>query len=162
MQIFRMILIALMTVLAVQLAWAGMHKDLPPPKGAALWTYITDINPYEDWAAFPGYEGMYEGKSPHGAFLKLYANEIAVRAAEQGKTLPDGAILVKENYADDRETLAAVTPMYKVEGYNPSAGDWFWAKYGPDGKVMAEGKVQGCIECHSAKADQDYFFSQPR
>jgi len=25
------------------------------------------------------------------------------------------------------------TVMYKVEGYNPDAGDWFWVKYSPQG-----------------------------
>ena len=23
----------------------------------------------------------------------------------------------------------AITPMYKSSGYNPDAGDWFWAEY---------------------------------
>lgn len=148
--------------LAVQIVWAGMHGKMPPADGEKLWSYITEENPYLQWEPFPGYKGMYEGKSPHGAFLKLYANDIAVNAADQGRPLPHGAILVKENYAEDRKTLAAVTPMYKVEEYNPAAGDWFWAKYGPEGKVLAEGKVEGCIKCHSVKKDQDYIFSQPR
>ena len=153
---------ALASMLAIQLAWAGMHGKMPAPDGEELWSYIAETHDYKDWAPFPGWEGMYEGKSPHGAYLRLYANDIAVQAAKEGKPMPDRAILVKENYAEDRETLAAVTPMYKVEGYNPEAGDWFWAKYGPDGKIMAEGKVDGCIKCHSVKKSQDYIFSQPR
>ena len=32
--------------------------------------------------------------------------------------------------------------MYKVEGYNPAAGDWFWAEYGSDGSVRKAGRVQ--------------------
>jgi hypothetical protein len=30
--------------------------------------------------------------------------------------------------------------VYKVKGYNPDAGDWFWAKYGPGipGKAAAD------------------------
>jgi hypothetical protein len=153
---------ALASLLAIQIAWADMHGKMPAPGGEELWSYIAETHDYKEWSSFPGWEGMYEGKSPHGAYLKLYANDIAVKAAEQGMPLPDRAILVKENYAEDRETLAAVTPMYKVEGYNPEAGDWFWAKYGPDGKIMAEGKVDGCIKCHSVKKNQDYIFSQPR
>lgn len=152
----------LAALIVIQVASAAMHKGMPPADGKAFWTYITETEPYQEWAPFPGYEGMYEGKSPHGAYLKLYANEIAVQAAKQGNPLPAGSILVKENYAKDQKTLAAVTPMYKIDGYNPSAGDWFWAKYGPEGKVMAEGKVNSCIQCHSEKEKQDYIFSQPR
>lgn len=49
--------------------------------------------------------------------------------------------------------------MYKVDGYNSSAGDWFWAKYGTDGKIMSEGKVDGCINCHTKVKQKDYLFS---
>lgn len=153
---------AIAAVFAVQLVSAGMHGEMPPADGERLWDYITEENPYKDWEPFPGYEEMYEGKSPHGDYLRLYANDIAVKAAKQGEPMPDRAILVKENYAEDRQTLMAVTPMYRIQGYNPQAGDWFWVKYGPDGKIAAEGKVEGCIKCHTVKKDQDYIFSQPR
>jgi LPXTG-motif cell wall-anchored protein len=43
--------------------------------------------------------------------------------------------------------------MYKVEGYNPEGGDWFWAKYQPDGSVDAAGKVASCAGCHLGIAD---------
>jgi hypothetical protein len=153
---------ALAGLLVLQVAWASMHEEMPPADGEKLWRYITETHPYEQWSFYPGHEGMYEGTSPHGAYLKLYANDIAMDAARQGNPMPAGAILVKENYAEDRETLAAVTPMYKVEGYNPEAGNWFWAKYGPKGKIEAEGKVEGCIKCHSQREDRDYIFSQPK
>jgi hypothetical protein len=54
----------------------------------------------------------------------------------------------------------AVTPMYKVKGYNPEAGDWFWGKYGPDGKIMASGKVKGCINCHGVQKAKDWIFTE--
>ena len=139
---------ALLLVIALSVAWTKAGEDLPPAEAEAFWTYITQTHPYTEWEFWPGYEGIYPGKSPHGAYLKLYANDIAIDAAKAGKDMPYGAILVKENYSKDEETLMAVTPMYKVEGYNPEAGDWYWVKYGPDGKAAAEGKVQGCIDCH--------------
>ena len=137
-------------------------SSLPSPEAKTFWTYIDQVNPYTEWNYFPGYEGMYPGKSPHGAYLKLYANEAAYRAAKNGEKMPDGAILVKENYAKDKETLAAITPMYKVKGYNPTAGNWFWAKYGPDGKAAVSGKVDSCIKCHNAAKGNDYLFTKPR
>jgi len=141
---------------------AAMSHKLPDPDGTALWKFISETSPYEKWAYWPGYEGIYPGKSPHGDYLKLYANDIAIQAAKKGKPMPEGAILVKENYGKDKETLMAITPMYKVKGYNPDDGNWFWAKYKKDGSVDASGKVEGCIKCHRQVKTNDYIFSEPK
>ncbi len=146
----------------IQVVAADMPEFLPPPDGEALWAYISEANPYLGWGMWPGYPGIYPGKSPHGAYLKLYANSLALKAAREGKPMPYGAILAKENYGKDQKTLMAITPMYKVKGYNPEAGDWFWVKYGPHGKVLAEGKVKGCIDCHNFKKAQDFIFTRPK
>ena len=133
--------------------------DMPEPEAEAFWKYISSENPYTEWDHWPGFEEMYEGQSPHGAYLKLYVNKNAETAIQDGKKMmPEHAIIVKENYNKDKE-LVAITPMYKVEGYNPDAGNWFWAKYGTDGKVMAAGKVTSCIECHKKAMQDDYLFT---
>ena len=144
------------------LALASVTKVDVPAEDKAFWEYITKANPYTKWPMMPGWEEMYEGKSPHGAFLKLYLNQPALKAVMAGQPMPPGSILVKENYGQDKKTLMAVTPMYRVKGYNPDGGDWFWGKYGPDGKVMAAGKVEGCINCHSAVKEADWIFTKPR
>ena len=138
----------------------GAGGELLSPDGAKLWTYIITTDPYLGWGYWPGHYGIYPGKSPHGAFLKIYAYGIALKAAREGKPMPYGAILVKENYGKDKRTLMAVTPMYKVKGYDPEAGDWFWGKYGPDGKIMASGKVKGCINCHGVQKTKDWIFTE--
>lgn len=143
-------------------ATAFAAEEMPPAEANAFWTYITKTSPYTEWSYLPGHEGMYPGKSPHGAFLKVYVNDVAMKAAEEGQPMPAGSIIVKENYGEDRKTLMAVTPMYKVEGYNPEAGDWFWGKYGPDGSVMAAGKVDGCIKCHGVQKDKDWRFLEAK
>ncbi|MBW1895483.1 MAG: cytochrome P460 family protein, partial [Deltaproteobacteria bacterium] len=81
-------------------------------------------------------------------------------AAREGKPMPYGAILVKENYGKDKTTLMAVTPMYKIKGFDPEAGDWFWAKYDANGKVLKEGQVTGCISCHQARKAADWIFTE--
>ena len=134
----------------------------PAADGKAFWTYITETNPYAKWGNWPGYEEMYPGKSPHGKYLKLYANDLAIKAAKEGSAMPNGAIVIKENYGEDQKTLMAITPMYKVEAYNPEGGDWFWAKYGAEGEIMKEGKVGGCINCHRAMEDKDWLFTEPK
>jgi hypothetical protein len=58
--------------------------------------------------------------------------------------------------------------MYKTNGYNPKAGDWYWVKYNPDGSVaskstdagdvMLSGRVNGCINCHGDADGGDFVF----
>jgi hypothetical protein len=159
--VFAVIFIVGFAVLALQnKAYTG--GGMPSPDADALWSYITETHDYTEWKFFPGYEGMYPGQSPHGAFLKLYANDAAYRAAKNGEPMPDGAILVKENYGKNKSTLMAITPMYKASGYNPAAGDWFWAKYSPDGKAAAAGKVDSCISCHDSMGGGDYVVTEPK
>lgn len=153
---------SLLVVLVLVPIIVGAAGKLPSPDGAKFWTYITETNPYSGWGYWPGHYGIYPGKTPHGAFLKLYANGIALKAAREGRPMPEGAILVKENYAKDKKTLMAVTPMYKVKGYNPEGGDWFWGKYGPDGKITASGKVKGCINCHGVQKTSDWIFTEAK
>ena len=131
------------------------------PSGAALWDYLMAVNYAKSWSMWPGKSPFYPGAQPHGSLLVTYVNDSTYRAIEGKKgVLPDGAIVVKENYTPDKKP-AGLTVMYKVKDYNPEAGDWFWAMYQPDGKIQAEGKVQMCIDCHGAKKDNDYIMTAP-
>ena len=161
MKIHLIVIFTLMSLVACAGYQPGGEK-LPPTDAKEVWSYITQTNPFKSWGHWPGYDDIYPGKSPHGAYLKLYANPAALKAAREGKPMPDGAIIVKENYGKDKTTLMAVTPMYRVKGYNPEGGDWFWGKYGPDGTVQAAGKPKGCIECHGVQKANDWLFTQPR
>jgi hypothetical protein len=143
-------------------AWAAQHKGdsakMPEPKAEALWSYL-EKQEYESWPLWPGKEKLYEGTRPHGALLTTYVNQPALEAIEnEAGEMPPGAIVVKENYKPD-ETLAAVTVMYKSKGFDSEHNDWFWLKREADGTVVASGKVQSCIACHSRKADNDYLFT---
>jgi len=137
-------------------------ENLPSADGEKFWTYISKTNPYKSWGMWPGHERMYPGHSPHGAYVKLYANDIALKAAKAGKPMPYGAILVKENYSKDQKTLMVITPMYKVKGFNPGGDDWFWAKYSTYGTPMQVGKVGGCMNCHSVQKSRDWIFTEPK
>ncbi len=134
----------------------------PPPEPDEFWKYIARTNDYTQWRHWPGYEEKYPGTTPRGAWVELYANDAAIEAVKAGKDImPYGAILVKENYARDKETLLSVTPMYKVRGYNSKANDWFWAEYSPEGKPRACGRVQSCIRCHEASV-HDFRYTRPK
>lgn len=162
MKKYVLFVVSMFLVLVFVPAMLGAGGKLPPPDGGKFWTYITETEPYLGWGYWPRHYGIYPGKSPHGAFLKIYANGIALKAAREGKPMPYGAIIVKENYGKDKKSLMAVTPMYKVRGYNPEGGDWFWGKYGPDGKIMASGKVKGCINCHGVQKAKDWIFTEAK
>jgi hypothetical protein len=129
----------------------------------ALWEEMED---YEKWPVPEGFAGWKEGKSPHGAILRYYVNPAAQEDLTQ-----DGAIIIKENYAEESEdALKSVTVMEKRAGYDPETGDWFYVKYSPKGKVMTnpagaelaglvgKGGDMGCIPCHSAAGGDDYLF----
>ena len=162
--VFISVLLVLLTV-GLALGQGDQAKSAPPPMlpadAAQLWTYIAVTNPYQGWAIWPGEEEVVPGVSPHGAFVRIYANAIAMKSLREGKTqLPDGAVLVKANYGKDKTTFLGLTPMVKIKGYNPDAGDWFWVSYSPDGKATAEGKVKSCIGCHEAVGSHDWYFTK--
>ncbi len=147
------------------LSFAGMtaaaHGKVLAPEGRAVIDFLTKTANYRSWPFWPGKGTLYPGQHPHGAFLTTYVNPEAAQAisARAGR-LPDGAMVVKENYSADNQ-LAAITVMYRVKGYHPEAGDWFYLKYAPDGRIDKEGRVAGCIGCHAAVKGNDWLFSGP-
>ncbi len=139
---------------------AGTAK-LPAAKGEAVIDYITKTNPYQGWALWPGKGKLYKGQHPHGAFLTTYVTPGTLQALQtKSGMVPAGNFIVKENYSPEKQ-LAAITVMYRVEGYNPQAGDWFWLKYAPGGKIEKEGQVAGCINCHGSVKANDWIFTSP-
>jgi len=152
----------ILSALVLVFALAGCiapEESKPKPEGKALYDYITKESNYLSWKLWPGKGKLYAGTEPHGALLTTYVTDNAFSAIEgkQG-SMPYGSIVVKENYMPDK-TLAAVTVMYKVKGYDAEHNDWFWLKYAPDGKIDAEGKVDMCYGCHGANKGNDYIFT---
>ncbi len=138
---------------------AETQVPLPGADAAKLYDYLTRQKPYTSWELWPGKGKFYKGSQPHGEFLTTYVNEAALFGIKDGKgVMPESAIIAKENYGTDKK-FAALTVMYKIKGYNPTAGNWFWAKYDGSGKVLASGKVEACIACHAKKKGNDYLFS---
>lgn len=161
-----LVLAALGWTYGARLGPTAPYQAAPDTTGAAIWAYLQAEDYQEDWALYPGTDELYEGTEPHGMLLTTYVNELAAAALEEdADRLPDGAIVVKENYTPNAE-LAAVTVMYKRAGYNPDHNDWFFSKHLPDGSLdqapngMAlEGRVPGCQACHSAQSEHDYLYT---
>ena len=143
----------LMFIVVVLLVGFSQESALPGPDADALWNYITEVSPYQDWGFWEDHKEMQPGNAPHGPFHKVFVNEILLEA--QQTPVPYGSIQVKESFNKDK-TKVALTVMYKIKGYNPDAGDWYWVKYSLTGIGDPAGKVQGCIGCHAVKTDNDY------
>ncbi len=162
-----------------ELAGPAMAQDAPNFGGdedqayaQQVWQAMVDQNLAGEGAimSFP-----YPGTDPHGMMLETFYS----RATIDGH---DGALVVKRNYGpegvtvDDvlgapAEHLGAVTVMFRREaGYDDETGNWFYAKYLPDGSLDANpngvalaglvGKnaEAGCIACHQ-NAGENYLFT---
>jgi hypothetical protein len=134
-------------------------REMPDTTAEAVWAYL-EARDYQSWPLWPGTSELYTGVEPHGMLLTTYANGVAMESLEAGAPgdIASGGIVVKENYMPDG-TLAAVTVMYKVEGYNPEHQDWWFLKRLADGTVEASGRVAGCQGCHIAAPRGDYLFN---
>lgn len=155
-------------VFVMTLSANAIHKIIPsettiPEPGAdveKLLEYLTLHNPYRSWDLWPNKGKLYKGTEPHGALLTTFVNDTALNSIKKKRGMADGSIIVKENYTADKK-FVALSVMYKIKGYNPEGGDWFWVKYAPDGKVEASGMAKGCIACHAKRKDNDFIFISP-
>jgi hypothetical protein len=162
----RLLLLAGAVALIVAACGGLPAAQLPAADGKALFSYISQTRPYKQWGTWPkdqwnDFTTLLKSGAPHGGVVRIYVNDIALNAARDFKgQLPEGAIIVKENYTGHDPAspgdLDALTVMYKVKGYDPEHNDWFWLKVRPDGKVDAEGKVGMCYGCHAQEGNKDY------
>lgn len=133
----RILMTAAAAALATGAAAQEFGTEADVDYAAELWQAMVEAGLAGEGAvqSFP-----YEGTEPHGAMLETFYT----RATIDGR---DGALAVKRNYGpggvdadavlgDRMEHLAAVTIMFRrAEGYDGETGNWFHAKYLPDGSV---------------------------
>ena len=136
----------------------GEMTAMPRPDAGDVRQHSIGQEPYKKWKMWPEKGELYKGTEPHGALLTTYINDIAMNSIKKMKGMKNNSIIVKENHAPNKK-LVAVTVMYKVKGYNPEGGDWFWVKYDAGFEILQEGKIKGCLDCHGTANDNDYIFS---
>lgn len=129
----------------------------PGPYAEAVHRYVTIEDPYQKWDLWPGKGKLFKARPPLD-HITTYVNDNALYSVKAGKRMANGSMIVTENYTEG-EKLSAIFIMYKISGYNPSAGDWYWAQYDVNGKAIVEGKAEACIECHTKMKDNDYIFT---
>jgi cytochrome c553 len=111
----------------------------------------------------------------------LYANPVALRAAREGKPLPDGSVLVLEQFAAklgaDRKPVTAANGFYEPDRFlayavmarNAGWGkdipemlrndDWNYAVFNADGKLRPGVNQAECLACHKPLDGKSYTFS---
>jgi hypothetical protein len=108
----------------------------------------------ERWVLWPDSLPIRPATEPHhGALLTGYANPIAIDALERGLTpLPDGSILLVEDYAADT-TLTSVSVMVRAGEAGPEDGGWGFVRLGSAGEIDPGGAT-ACAACHVLDPDR--------
>jgi cytochrome P460 len=132
-----------------------------------------------DYTQFENYLSLDRVQN-HDQIIRLFANDVAIEAAKQGRELPDGSVIVGEVYKakmdEDgkvvtsslgrriRDKLAAIAVMEKGEGWgdafpdNLKNGDWDFAIFAPNGERLDK-DLNTCRSCHAPLAKTQHLFS---
>jgi len=111
----------------------------------------------------------------------LYANPVALRAAREGKPLPDGSVLVLEQFAAklgaDRKPVVGANGFYEPDRFvayavmarGPGWGkdipemlrndEWNYAVFNADNKMRPGVNQAECLACHKPLDKKSYTFS---
>ena len=95
--------------------------------------------------------------------VEVYANPAAASAyTKHTGTFPEGVVFVKEHWeraaGSEGVQPGPLMAMEKMQaGYDPEHGDWRYVVVGPDGKLLTNGKPEGCVLCHD-DAPRDHVF----
>ena len=180
--VFQAVLIAFLMLASSSTSEAQSRDQDKASFERKFWKYLVGNN-YKNWSPGPNQSsGFYKGQNPHGSYLKMYINRTAAGSIGDLKL---GSVVILENYMKD-QTLKTISVMYRTTGFNPSANDWYWVEYKPDGSVVVidqdhhnpslESKVQQvsytvapklklmgkatqCINCHQSAGGNDFMFS---
>ncbi len=104
-------------------------------------------------------------ESAHPVAKDVYFNHVAAETAHD-RSFPhaEGSIYVKETLNAETLEVQVLTLMRKVDGFNPSGGDWQYGRFDRQddgtyaGSWLDVASSQGCIGCHAGAAATDYTF----
>lgn len=144
-------------LLSLSLLSAGCGPEETPPP--------TSLVPSDYASRFPEVRGCrmtFEHISSYGPGTPSISNIRVVTSPEamanyrvEGRTLPVGSVVIKEEYADPTcSTIIGWTVMRKEPaGYDTAHGDWHWQRVrASDRQVLEDGRVTRCISCHNTPA----------
>jgi hypothetical protein len=139
-------------------AGAAPKTAEPSAETKQVWSMLAS---YKTWPKFAENSTPKPSAMHENMFVVTYHNQIVGQAITSKKLpLPDGALIVKENFAKTTDPMPmALTVMHK------QGGAWYWIKAMPDGKVFLddmnkpmEGKnVPMCTMCHKVAVNDGVF-----
>lgn len=153
------LLIAVVLLSGNVLFSAALPQEQDQDKATLMQIYNNEMQDYQSWAIVPGSTEKMPGKGAHGKFITTYANAVALNAIQtNASAMPDGAILVKDNFntPEDGKPWSAVM-MKKIDG------EWFFGVFFPLYEPKAAGlgtpgkQLSLCMDCHR-KAVNDRVF----
>lgn len=164
---------------------AGYFSSLTPTNVAAKSEMLPAL--VKTHVAFPeGYQGafkMYQtvNRPDINQVRYLYANDVAWKAAREGKPLPDGSVLLLEQHAAkldaDKKPVAGSDGFFQSTGLvayavmarGPGWGkdipellrneDWNYAVFTPAKQLRAGVNQADCLACHKPLDQKSYTFS---
>lgn len=93
---------------------------------------------------------------------ELFTSPEAIEAARQGQPLPDGTVIMMEDYRGD-ELYRYIVMEKRAEWEGVSgAGQWLFREFGPDRSPNLQEDGSRCAACHQPKAANDYVFTMDR
>ena len=107
-------------------------------------------------------------KSVHGFVYNYYAPSVYawLKAESRAKTLPDGALIIKEMYADDGGKPGTMTGWtIMVKQADASFDGWFWGFVDPRKSQGGDGASGGqfydpnCVSCHASANNAELTYS---
>ncbi len=129
-------------------------------------TWDADVYFPEDYEkSYHKVHACKKGAHPAGDYVITWINDLGKDAFNQGTTpLPEGTVLVKSQYSDERCTeQSRFTVMKKgAPDTAPDSGDWLWQLVGPNGSVgeCCDGS-NGCVSCHTPCKSNDWVCTKP-
>lgn len=97
---------------------------------------------------------------------EIYTSREAIAAAKAGRPLPNGTVIMMEDYRGDQ--LHRYIVMEKQDGWgaafpeNIRTGDWKFREFAPDRTPNTAEDGRRCMSCHQSQAAQDFVFTLPQ
>ncbi|MGE0174939.1 MAG: hypothetical protein AB7T49_19255 [Oligoflexales bacterium] len=100
---------------------------------------------------------IYDGGNAHGRVRIWYSKNIESLIEEEMYTVPVGTVSIKQGYFNENDQYQKIVTMIKrAPGYDPENHDWEYEVRGQDGTLQQNGKLAGCIGCHSHAPETDF------
>lgn len=112
-------------------------------------------------------QGMHYATVTRGNIREeIYTSREAIEAAKKNQPLPDGTVILMEDYRDGE--LYRYIAMEKKAGYGAShpadirTGDWAFQSFDRNQRVSRTENVGRCMACHQPQAKNDFVFTYNR